>query len=75
MGKTSLLKALRGERPNEKEKETPGITVLPLELKCSKGGVRGHAWDFGGQEFLHGTHQIFLSERCVYILVLEGTRQ
>ncbi|MDP1799338.1 MAG: COR domain-containing protein, partial [Planctomycetaceae bacterium] len=28
--------------------------------------------DFGGQEFLHGTHQIFLSERCVYVLVLEG---
>jgi len=55
-----------------KEKETPGITVLPLQLKCARGVARAHAWDFGGQEFLHGTHQIFLSERCVYVLVLEG---
>jgi internalin A len=72
VGKTSLLKALRGEQPDVREKETPGITVLPLELKCVRGTAMGHAWDFGGQEFLHGTHQIFLSERCVYVLVLEG---
>ncbi|MBI5819461.1 MAG: leucine-rich repeat domain-containing protein [Verrucomicrobia bacterium] len=72
VGKTSLLKALRGEKPDPKEDETPGITVLPLELNCAQGTARGHVWDFGGQEFLHGTHQIFLSERCVYVLVLEG---
>lgn len=72
VGKTSLLKALRGEKPDAHEKETPGITVLPLPLQCARGKAHGHAWDFGGQEFLHGTHQIFLSERCVYLLVLEG---
>jgi signal recognition particle receptor subunit beta len=72
VGKTSLLKALRGEKPRDPEPETPGITVLPLELNCTQGKAVGHAWDFGGQEFLHGTHQIFLSERCVYVLVLEG---
>jgi internalin A len=72
VGKTSLLKALRGEKPDRGEKETPGITVQPLELKCKKGTATGHVWDFGGQEFLHGTHQIFLAERCVYLLVLEG---
>ena len=71
-GKTSLLKVLRRQRADEYEPETPGITVLPLELKCARGTVRAHAWDFGGQEFLHGTHQIFLSERCVYLLVLDG---
>lgn len=72
VGKTSLLKALRGQKPDPGEKETPGITVQPLELKCKKGTATGHVWDFGGQEFLHGTHQIFLAERCVYLLVLEG---
>ncbi len=72
VGKTSLLKALRGEQPNETEPETPGITVQPLALKCKNGVATGHVWDFGGQEFLHGTHQIFLAERCVYLLVLEG---
>ncbi|HEV7401417.1 MAG TPA: COR domain-containing protein [Chthoniobacteraceae bacterium] len=72
VGKTSVLKVLRGETLAPTEPETPGITVLPLGLQCPKGTATGHAWDFGGQEFLHGTHQIFLSERCVYLLVLEG---
>jgi internalin A len=74
VGKTSLLKCLRGEAPNDREPETPGITVRALPLNCPRGPVRGHLWDFGGQEFLHGTHQIFLSERCVYLLVLEGAQ-
>ena len=72
VGKTTLLKVLRGEKADTGEKETPGITVLPLDLACTQGTARAHTWDFGGQEFLHGTHQIFLSERCVYVLVLEG---
>ncbi len=72
VGKTSLLNALREKDINLEEQETPGITVLPIDLPCAKGIARAHVWDFGGQEFLHGTHQIFLSERCVYVLVLEG---
>lgn len=72
VGKTSLLKSLRGKPPDKYEPETPGITVQPLELNCPQGPAIGHVWDFGGQEFLHGTHQIFLAERCVYLLVLEG---
>lgn len=72
VGKTSLLKMLMGRQFDDDEDETPGITVLPLDLNCAHGMARAHAWDFGGQEFLHGTHQIFLSERCVYMLVLEG---
>ena len=72
VGKTSLLKALRGEPTDKEELETPGINVLPLDLNCAQGTATGHVWDFGGQEFLHGTHQIFLAERCVYLLVLQG---
>jgi len=67
-----LLKALRKKTLDLKEPETPGISVLPLELRCKSGTAKAHVWDFGGQEFLHGTHQIFLSDRCVYVLVLEG---
>jgi internalin A len=72
VGKTSLLKALQGRKPDPIEQETPGITVEKLDLNCPDGHAKAHVWDFGGQEFLHGTHQIFLSERCVYVLVLEG---
>ncbi len=72
VGKTSLIKALQNTNPDPKEPETPGITVSQLPLTCPQGEAKAHMWDFGGQEFLHGTHQIFLSERCVYVLVLEG---
>lgn len=72
VGKTSLLKRLQGESFDLQEQETPGITVEKLLLACEPGTATAHVWDFGGQEFLHGTHQIFLSERCVYVLVLEG---
>ena len=34
--------------------------------------VRLHVWDFGGQEILHATHQFFLTERTIYLLVLSG---
>jgi internalin A len=33
--------------------------------------VQVRAWDFGGQEILHATHQFFLTERSLYLLVLE----
>lgn len=72
VGKTSLLRRLQGQPFNAGEQETPGITVEKLPLGCAPGTATAHVWDFGGQEFLHGTHQIFLSERCVYVLVLEG---
>jgi internalin A len=72
VGKTSLLKNLQKRPFDSREQETPGITVEKLWLNCEPGTAVAHVWDFGGQEFLHGTHQIFLSERCVYVLVLEG---
>jgi internalin A len=34
--------------------------------------VRLHIWDFGGQEIMHATHQFFLTQRSLYLLVLSG---
>jgi internalin A len=34
--------------------------------------VRLNVWDFGGQEIMHATHQFFLTERSLYLLVLNG---
>lgn len=70
-GKTTLVKRLAGELPNEEESETHSISITELNLKCPKGNVRTRAWDFGGQEILHSTHQFFLTERSLYLLVLE----
>lgn len=70
-GKTTIVKRLAGEKPDENESETHSISIRELEFECSKGSVRTRAWDFGGQEILHSTHQFFLTERSLYLLVLE----
>jgi internalin A len=72
VGKTSLSKALRGIPHDEKEPETPGIERHPLPLTAGKSTITAHVWDFGGQEFLHQTHQFFFSERSIYVVVLSG---
>ena len=77
-GKTTLLKRLIRKRPNKREPETHSIAIRPLTLDCQRGTVQVRAWDFGGQEILHATHQFFLTERSLYLLVLEprsGTAQ
>jgi len=70
-GKTTLVKRLAGEQPLENESETHSIAIREFLLKCARGQVRTRAWDFGGQEILHSTHQFFLTERSLYLLVLE----
>jgi len=57
--------------PDENEMETHSIAIRELTLKCPREQVRTRAWDFGGQEILHSTHQFFLTERSLYLLVLE----
>jgi len=72
VGKTSISKALRGIPHDEKEPETPGIERHPLHITAGRFTITAHIWDFGGQEFLHQTHQFFFSERSIYVVVLSG---
>jgi internalin A len=72
VGKTSLVKALRGVAHDEGEGETQGIERHKIPLKHGKSLYTGHAWDFGGQEFLHHTHQFFFSTRSIYVIVVMG---
>lgn len=73
VGKTSLIKRLIHGKFDRHEPETPGIEIQSWQLALSDGeSVRMHVWDFGGQEILHATHQFFLTERTVYLLVLSG---
>jgi internalin A len=70
-GKTTLVKRFSGEAPLQNESETHSISIRELTFACPRGNVRTRAWDFGGQEILHSTHQFFLTERSLYLLVLE----
>jgi len=73
VGKTCLIKRLIHDSFDEREPETPGIEIQPWQVTLPDGDeVRLHVWDFGGQEILHATHQFFLTERTLYLLVLSG---
>jgi len=71
VGKTSLLRALRGEAFDPQESTTHGIDIHtlglihPNELNVT---MQLNTWDFGGQEIYHATHQFFLTNRSLFLL-------
>lgn len=81
-GKTSLLRRLKGEEFDEHEPQTDGINIDDIIFEncdtfakqVSLHGITGHFWDFGGQEIMNATHQFFLTNRSVYVLVLDARR-
>jgi internalin A len=73
VGKTSIVNRLiHGTFSNVKKTEGVRITEWPLTVGEKKDNVRLNVWDFGGQEIMHATHQFFLTERSLYLLVLSG---
>src|SRR5262245_28834839 len=72
VGKTSLLRALRGEGFDFQESTTHGIEIGALALghpAKSKVKMRLNTWDFGVQVIYHATHQFFLTNRSLYVIV------
>jgi internalin A len=77
-GKTTLANKLLNPDYALKEQEpsTEGIDVIPWEFQQANGKpFRVHIWDFGGQEIYHATHQFFLTERSLYILLVDNRRE
>ncbi|MEM7429643.1 MAG: COR domain-containing protein [Pseudomonadota bacterium] len=83
-GKTSLIRAMRGEKVVEKDQErTPGADLTEassielaaadvFEHKLEGTEITVHFWDFGGQVMAHATHQFFLRSKCLYVIVLDA---
>ncbi|RSM83859.1 GTPase [Kibdelosporangium aridum] len=72
VGKTSLVKALAGIEYNQDEPSTHGIRIenLPLPHPTQPAvEMQLNVWDFGGQEIYHATHQFFLTNRSLFLLV------
>ena len=74
-GKTTLawkLKDLNAPMPEKEHDRTSGIDIQALEIEnihLKDKLFRMNAWDFGGQEIYHATHQFFLTKRSLYIIV------
>ena len=73
VGKTSLVNCIIHQSFDPKSVKTEGIQITqwPIHLNGFED-ITLHVWDFGGQEIMHSTHQFFLTERSLYLLVLNG---
>ncbi len=72
VGKTSLLRALNQELFDQQESTTRGIAIGSLQLPhptIANVTMQLNTWDFGGQEIYHATHQFFLTNRSLFLLV------
>ncbi|CAH6878082.1 Ras family protein [Vibrio chagasii] len=75
VGKTSLMKRLVHDQFDNKESQTDGIEIEPYKVMLDEGCcVKASIWDFGGQQILQATHQLFLSKRSIYVLVVEDRK-
>jgi small GTP-binding protein len=74
VGKTSLVKRLLDNQFDTDERKTDGINIRNWQIIAKNEQVKLRVWDFGGQEIMHATHQFFLSERSLYLLVI-NTRE
>jgi internalin A len=72
VGKTSVVNRLVHSL-FQPEKKTEGIKITEWPISLNEHeNVRLNIWDFGGQEIMHATHQFFLTQRSLYLLVLNG---
>jgi internalin A len=71
VGKTSLVRALADESHNPAEESTHGLMIRDLLFAHPDEPVdmRLSAWDFGGQQIYHATHQFFLTNRSLFLLL------
>lgn len=75
VGKTFLInKMISGESPETETTEGIDIHKWYVNYTKEQGGhkIRLNAWDFGGQEIYHSTHQFFLTKRSIYLFVWEA---
>ncbi|MDL2330124.1 hypothetical protein LJC71_10365, partial [Desulfosarcina sp. OttesenSCG-928-A07] len=73
-GKTSLINCLDGKPICPNEPATPRVAIRQRLENIQGKEVRVHYWDFGGQVVMHATHQFFLREKAIYVVVLDIRR-
>lgn len=71
IGKTCLVKRLKGLECDRQEEYTHGIAISELEKphlpNVETDELLLKVWDFGGQEVFYATHQFFMSEEAAYV--------
>lgn len=71
VGKTCILNRLINDTYAESP-STEGIDISAWYFRDQNQEYKLNVWDFGGQEIYHSTHQFFLTERSLYLLVWDA---
>lgn len=71
-GKSSLLKYLE-ERVYDKKGQPSTHGIVNKIWQPKDLNFKVNVWDFGGQEFYHATHRLFLSANSVTLVVFESS--
>src|SRR5690606_7102332 len=75
-GKTSLVKYWGNKTFDERQVSTHGI-YTPMDIPVQGGQhdrtFRVNVWDFGGQDYYHATHRLFITRDSVFIIVCDRT--
>lgn len=71
VGKTCILNRLIKNTYSENP-STEGIDISTWYFTMKGQEYKLNVWDFGGQEIYHSTHQFFLTERSLYLLVWDA---
>ena len=72
VGKTSIIRSLFGRTTNNNQLSTHGIDIHNLQIQHPEQKhifMTLKTWDFGGQEIYHATHQFFITNRSLFLLV------
>lgn len=70
-GKTSLCNRVVFNTYSEQQASTLGVHQQAWYV----GAIRTNIWDFGGQEIQLSAHKFFMTERSLYVLVLDGRKE
>ena len=54
------------------DKSTPGIVIKHQDYQVNGRNFKVHYWDFGGQEIMHSMHRIFLTNRTMYVVLINS---
>ena len=54
------------------DQSTPGIVIKNKDYNLDGRRFQVHYWDFGGQEIMHSMHRIFLTNRTMYVVLLNA---
>ena len=73
-GKTHTIKRIlsNGKDENIDTRTTLGISINRFDAVGKNGSFNINFWDFGGQENMHTMHRCFLTERTLYVVVINN---